>query len=203
MANFLEKGSRILAQGNASLSLATLSNFASSFGVGIIGIIVVPINLYYLGIEAYGIIGIFNAIQSFVWLFDFGISTTLSQQLAYLGNSNEVRSEKRDLIRTASLLNLATGLMISVVFAALSPLLSRFWVTPVSLSTTTVTFAFLILGGGFFIQWQLSLYSQALVGLEKQVSLNISNLVFAVLRSFGALPILHFYSRTIEAFLIW
>jgi O-antigen/teichoic acid export membrane protein len=59
------------------------------------------------------------------------------------------------------------------------------------------------MGGLAFVQWPLTFYQGALVGLQRQVRLMVLQIVFATLRGLGAIVILQFVSRTIEALLIW
>ena len=42
----------------------------------------VPLYVRYLGIEAYGLIGIFAMLQTYIALLDAGITPTLSRELA-------------------------------------------------------------------------------------------------------------------------
>ena len=57
-----------------STKVNVAANFASTIWTALLGIVFVPLYLQYIGIEAYGLIGIFNSIQSFIVLLDFGIS---------------------------------------------------------------------------------------------------------------------------------
>ena len=55
----------------------------------IIGIITLPLYLNYLGSEAYGLVGFFALMQSWMMLLDMGISPTLSREVAkFLGKKN-------------------------------------------------------------------------------------------------------------------
>ena len=66
-----------------------IANYIGQFYLIVIGIIMLPFYLEYLGAEAYGLVGFFALMQSWMVLLDMGISPTLSREVARVrGNSN-------------------------------------------------------------------------------------------------------------------
>ncbi|MDQ3181857.1 MAG: polysaccharide biosynthesis protein, partial [Acidobacteriota bacterium] len=65
----------------------------------------VPIYLHYIGIESYGLIGIFSSIQAFIILLDFGLSPTLNRELARLSALTDRTQEMHDIKRTLEIPN--------------------------------------------------------------------------------------------------
>ncbi len=60
-----------------STKVNVIANFVGNFWIAFLSIVFVPIYLHYIGIESYGLIGIFSSIQAFIILLDFGLSPTL------------------------------------------------------------------------------------------------------------------------------
>jgi len=48
------------------------------------GVAFVPLYIKYLGVEAYGLIGIFAILQSMLALLDMGMKPTLSRELSLI-----------------------------------------------------------------------------------------------------------------------
>jgi O-antigen/teichoic acid export membrane protein len=77
------------------------------------------------------------------------------------------------------------------------------WLKPVSFDAARTAAAIAMMGVATALQWPSALYSGGLRGVEQQVALNGLNVVFALLRSFGAIAVLVFISPTLEYFLGW
>jgi hypothetical protein len=66
----------------SKFKLNTLANYAGRFWLNLLSFLLVPVYLHYLGVEAYGLIGAFYAVISFINLLDLGLSTTVSREVA-------------------------------------------------------------------------------------------------------------------------
>jgi O-antigen/teichoic acid export membrane protein len=168
-----------------------------------LGIVFVPLYLYYVGIEAYGLIGIFNSIIAFIVLLDFGLSPTINRELARLSTQSEHSQEMHDLKRTLESVNWALATFIAVLFVSLAPVIARYWIHPKDLSVGDVTQALFIMSVNIAIQFSINFYTGGLMGMQKQLLLNTINIVCSTLRFVGAFLVLALYSPTIKAFLIW
>lgn len=186
-----------------STKINVISNAGASVWIALLNIIFVPLYLKYLGIEAYGIIGIFTSIQALINLLDFGLSPTINRELARLSVLPDSSQEMRDLKRTLELPNWIIAVSIALILAVLSPLIANYWVQPKNLSVSTVTQALIIIGVNIAVQFSANFYIGGLMGMQKQLLFNLINIFCASLRSLGAICILIFVSPTIQAFLLW
>ncbi|CAN5545960.1 oligosaccharide flippase family protein [soil metagenome] len=186
-----------------STNINAAANFAGSIWSALLGLIFVPIYLSYIGIEAYGLIGIFNSILAFIVLLDFGLSPTLNRELARLSVQEINAQEMRDLKSTLERVNWMSAALIALLFIVLAPLIARYWIQPKNLAVETVTQALLIMGINIAIQFTVNFYIGGLMGLQKQLLLNSINIVCSTLRFVGAFLVLMFYSPTLRAFLLW
>jgi O-antigen/teichoic acid export membrane protein len=186
-----------------STKINVIANVVSNGWTALLSIYFLPIYLHYVGVEAYGLIGIFSSIQAFINVLDFGLSPTLNRELARLSTIDDQAQAIHNLKRTLEIPNWICTVCIALFLSALSPLIARFWVQPKDLSIETVTAAFLIMSVNIAVQFSVNFYIGGLMGLRKQLLLSLINIFCATLRSIGAFVVLAFVSPTIEGFLLW
>lgn len=186
-----------------STKINVIANFVGNAWIALLSIVFVPIYLHYIGVESYGLIGVFSSIQAFIVLLDFGLSPTLNRELARLSALEDRTQEMHDIKRTLEIPNWIFAVFIALFLSALAPLIARFWVQPKDLSVETVTQAFIILGFNIAIQFSVNFYTGGLMGLQKQLLLSLINMFCGTLRSVGAFVVLAFVSPTIQSFLLW
>jgi len=163
----------------------------------------VPVYLHFLGIEAYGLIGIFLALVAILSLLDLGLGTTLNRELSRLSVQAGSAQQMRDLLRTLEIVYWVIGLLVGLVLVGLAPIIAVHWVKAQQLPQDSVERAFVIMGVAIACQWPLTLYSGGLSGLQRQVMLNSLSVVMVTVRNVGAAAVLWQVSSTIEAFLAW
>jgi O-antigen/teichoic acid export membrane protein len=186
-----------------STKINAIANFAGAIWSALLNIVFVPVYLHYMGIESYGLIGLFISIQAFIVLLDFGLSPTLNRELARLSASPDSVQEMHDIKRTLEIINWIIAVLIALFLCALAPLIAHFWIRPKDLTTETIMQALLIMSVNIAIQFSINFYVGGLMGLQKQLALNLINIIFATLRAVGCFVILAFVSTTLQAFLLW
>ena len=175
--------------------------FGNAWSAGI-GLLFVPIYLNYIGAEGYGLIGLFASLQVVLSLLDSGLSTTLNKELARLNALENAGRQMRNLVRTLGNVYWIIALTAGVTAFCISPLLAKYWVHPKVLSIETVTYSFMLLSISLIFQFPSGFYSGGLLGLQRQVMLNVLKILFATFKSIGALIVL-FISRSVLAFFAW
>ena len=76
------------------------ANIGGNIWTGLMGLVFVPLYIHFLGIEAYGLIGIFATLLALFGLLDMGLSGTLNREMARLAVREGNAQEMRDLVRT-------------------------------------------------------------------------------------------------------
>jgi len=180
-----------------------IANFGGGIWTSLMGLVFVPLYIHFLGIEAYGLIGIFATLMALFGLLDMGLSATMNREIARLAVRDGNAQEMRDLVRTLEIPYWAVGLFVSVIVIVLSQFIAYHWVNAKSLSPKTVQTAIMIMGLAVVFQWPAGFYSGGLRGLQRQVLLNGINIVMATFQGLGAVLILWLVSPTIEAFFSW
>jgi O-antigen/teichoic acid export membrane protein len=180
-----------------------LANFLGKGWSAAVALAFVPVYTRYLGIEAYGLVGIFSILTALVNLFDFGLSATINRELARRSAQNAGAAETRDLVRTLEVIYWSIGAVLGLAVLGASGVLASHWVRAGSLSIPTVRTSIALMAGVLALQWPLSFYGGGLLGLQRQGLWNGLVAGGATLRAVGAVVVLDRVSNTIVAFFVW
>lgn len=178
------------------------SGVAASAWSAVVSLLVVPLYLRYLGIEAYGLIGFFATLQSLFTLLDLGLGPTISREIARAAVDGTM-DEARDLLHTLAVVYWTTAAAITLVMIGCASLIARYWLSPEHLSLHTVTTAIMWMGVVIACRWPAALYMGALMGKEHMVGANALNILNIGFSNIGAVVILAFVSPTVNAFFAW
>ena len=168
-----------------------------------IGIVLVPVYIEYLGMEAYGLIGIFGVLQAWLVLVDLGLRPALGREMARFTAGAHSAEWIRDLLRSVEVVGIALSAAVFLGVAFGSPWLAENWVTSKTLSTSMVIQAFTAMGFVTALRFVENIYTSSLTGLQRQVQENLVSSTAAVIRGVGAIVVLAFISPTITAFFVW
>ena len=157
-----------------------------------------------MGIESWGLIGIFASLQVIFGLLDVGLGNTLNREMARLSVLPNKEQEMRNLVRTLEVIYWSIAVFVGIAVISLSTLISHHWIKAEGeLSPKTIEQALLIMGFVMALRMPIGLYSGALMGLQKQVLLNVINVTISTLSGVGAVLILWLILPTIQAFFLW
>lgn len=162
----------------------------------------VPLYVRLLGVEAYGVVGAFLTLQSFISLLDLGLGTTLTREFARMSGLGGRQQEMRDLLRTLEAAYLLISFVIVLAVWFLAPLLASHWLRLGKLSPLIVERGLRTAGIALAVQWPKNLYSAGLDGLQKQTSLAWLNAVTATIRGAITILALTFVAPTLEVFFL-
>jgi O-antigen/teichoic acid export membrane protein len=179
------------------------ANFAGSIWQALMGLIFIPLYIKFMGIESWGLIGIFATLQTVFGLLDMGLSSTLNREMSRLSVLPHKEQEMRNLVRTLEVLYWSIAVFAGITVVSLSPFISHHWIKAGQLSPKTIEQALLIMGLIMALQMPVGFYSGGLMGLQRQVLLNAVNVSISTLRGAGAVLILWLVSPTIQAFFLW
>ena len=188
------------------MSLLKKNISASLVGNGwnaLMALVFVPLYIKFMGVEAYGLVGIYASLQILSGLLDMGVSGTLNREMARLSVLPGREQEMRNLVRSLEIIYWGLALVIGIAVIAISPLIAHHWVRADQLSATTIEQAVLIIGFTLMLQWPLSFYASGLMGLQRQIILNVVTVIISTLRGVGAVAVLWLISPTIQAFFLW
>lgn len=186
-----------------SLKKNVIANYLGQGWVALMGLAFIPVYIKYLGIEAYGLIGIFALLQAWLSLLDMGMTPTLSREMARFSGGSHSNESIRDLLRSIEIIALGIAIIIALTIWLSAEWLASNWLKAETLPISTVAQAFTIMGLITALRFMESLYRSSIIGLQRQVLLNIVSSVTATLKWAGAVGILAWVSTSIEAFFLW
>ncbi|WP_429192652.1 oligosaccharide flippase family protein [Aeromonas salmonicida] len=176
-----------------------IANYIGQIYLAILGIAIVPFYVERLGAEGYGLVGFFALLQGGMQLLDMGISTMLAR---------EASRSRFDLVEAFRFKRLQQ--LILILFALIACIVAvlsfgaREWLATSWLKTSlpkeTVIFALSCIIISVCIRWQSGPLRSTLMGLERQVQLNVVNIVMATFRFPGSVVVLILTQDSIEAF---
>jgi len=167
------------------------------------GLVFIPVYIKFLGIEAYGLMGIFAMLQAWLVLLDLGMRPTLSREMArYTAGVHNAQSI-RDLLRSVEVIAITTAALIALLISLASSWLATQWLTAATIPTPVLSKALNLIGIVLGFRFVESVYASTIVGLQRQVVDNAISVSMATLRGLGAIGVLAYISPTVEAFFVW
>jgi O-antigen/teichoic acid export membrane protein len=178
------------------------ANFLGRFTIAIVGIISVPLYVRFLGIEAYGLLGVFATLQAAFAIVGNGLTSTMIREIARLSSDPSRAQEARNFARSLEIVHWLIGVIIAIPILLAAPLLAK-WVNSGSLSPTVIRQGIIVVALVIMLQSPQSLYDGGLIGLQKQVVTNVIGVFAALIRSIGAILLLKYVAPSLQLFLLW
>lgn len=186
-----------------SLKRNLVANYLGQAWTGLIGLAFIPLYVSYLGIESFGLIGLFTLLQTWFTLLDLGMTPTLGREMARFTAGARSAQSIRDLLRSIEVISVGIALLIAALIAMMSSWLAAEWLNVNQLEPESVAYAIALMGGVIALRFVEGLYRGGLMGLQRQVYVNAANGLYATLRAAGAVAVLAWWSPTIEAYFLW
>ena len=187
----------------SSLKKNVVANFAGSAWTGLMGVIFVPLYIQLMGVESFGIIGIFASLQAMFAVLDLGLSQALAREMARLSVDQKNTPRMADTARTLEIIYWGIALVVVAVIMMASHFIAYYWLNPEKLSREFLQEALWIMALVVGLRWPVSLYMGGLNGLQRQVLVNLLLAIFATLQGVGSLAVLWLIQPTIQAFFFW
>jgi len=180
-----------------------IANYLGQGWVALMGLAFIPLYIKYLGIEVYGLIGLFAVLQASLSLLDMGMTPTLGREMARFTGGGHTAQSIRDLLRTIEVIALCIALFIAGGVALGANWVATHWVSAEKLPVEIIAQSFTIMGILVALRFMEGIYRSSIVGLQRQVLFNIVNSIMATLRGVGSVAILAWVSPSIQAFFLW
>ena len=179
------------------------ANFVGSAWTSIISILFIPLYIHFMGIESYGLVGFYVTLQALFAIFDMGITSTISRELAKLSACKDSHQEMRNLMRTMELIYWIISILIISIIMLLAPWIASKWINASQTSSETIKLAIMLMGFLVGMRMLYGFYNGGLLGLQRQVISNVTKIAIETLKNAGVVIVLWLVSPTIIAFFIW
>lgn len=172
-----------------SLKHNIAANYVSQLYVTIIGIVMVPIYVRYMGAEAYGLVGFYAMLQAWFQLLDMGLTPTMARETSrFNGGATDALSLRR-LLRALEGIFFAVALIGGGLIVLLSGSIARSWLKVETLPLAEVRHAIVMMGFIIALRWICGLYRGAINGFEGLVWLSTFNIAIATARFVFVVPL--------------
>ena len=183
-----------------SLKSNIAAGYASQLWTALIGIVLMPLYLKYMGSEAYGLVGFFVMLQAIFNVLDLGLTPTIARESArYYGGALRA-------LAFCQLFRSLTVLFACVAFAgggalfALAPYISEHWLKIRDLPLAEVLGAVQIMAFSVALRWMGGLFRGVISGSERLIWLSGFNAAIAALRFGGVLISMWLWGYTPRVF---
>jgi O-antigen/teichoic acid export membrane protein len=192
----------------ASIKHNVLANYAAQIYTSVIGIVMAPVYLTFMGVEAYGLIGFFTMMTAWFQLLDMGLTPTIARETARFRGGAIGVATLRALLRALEAIFAAVSLVGAAVLVLLSNQIAVHWLNVKSLPIEQVAYAVMLMGLAVPLRWMSGLYRGVINGFEHQVWLSAYNIAIATARfvgvlivfvTFGASPVYFFIYQLVVA----
>jgi len=180
-----------------------LVNYLGQGWTALMSVAFIPFYIHYLGIESYGLIGLFVLLQSWMTMLDFGLAPILNREMARMKAGATSASAARTVLRGAEIAVGGASLVAAAVVWAGSGWLAEHWLRVDTLPVAAVAFAISVMGLTAATRSVEGLYRGAALGQDRQAFVNVVTSGMATLRGAGAVAVLAWVQPSVAAFFLW
>ena len=182
------------------------TDLAVSIGTGgvsaALGLLVVPIYVRLLGVEAYGLVGFLALLQGLLTILDLGLMPTAMRSVAHHRALDDPESARRLIAALASWYALVGG-MIGLIIVGGSGWIATHWLDPRNLPAGTVTTSVALIGVILALRWPTGIYAGALIGCQRLTLVSLVNLAITVATASGGIALLVLVQPRVELLFFW
>ena len=179
--------------------------FANSLGQTYLilsSLIATPFFLQILGDEAFGIIGFYIILMTWMNFLDIGFTPAFGRLIAYEKDKTDSDKKVASVFKSDQKI-LFLSLLVITISIFQSKNISQEWINSVSLSNDLIDDSIKIMFLIIALRWFRVLYISGINGLEDQVWLSSANAIFATLRNFAIIPLLIIFPNIIFFYFIY
>lgn len=171
-----------------SLKRNITANYVSQLYVTLIGIVMVPMYVQYMGMEAYGLVGFFAMLQAWFQLLDLGLTPTMSRETARFRGGATGGDSLRALLRSLEWIFIAVAVFGCLMIIFFSDTIASTWLKVEKLPLIQVERSITLMAVIVALRWVSGLYRGAINGFEQLVWLSGFNIAIATLRFVLVIP---------------
>lgn len=177
-----------------------LANLLSGVWIAVLTLVVTPIQVGLLGVEAYAVIGFITTLQVMLGVFDLGLASTLTREIARDQSLNH--SSSTPLIRTALSIYWLMALALAATLMVAAKSIAHAWFRETHADPLVLEYAMQVVALFLALRWPVAMYSGVLAGAQRMDVLNLAKGVLTSVRLIGGVVIIVIY-RDLPSFLHW
>jgi O-antigen/teichoic acid export membrane protein len=184
----------------SNLATNVISNILGAGWLAVVQLVLVPLYVRLLGIEAYGLVGFYVTLQGVLKILEFGLSPTINRELARYSVRPDLAGEANDFTRTFELICWVMAAIIAIGVYLLAPWIAFRWLRGGSIPHETLLNSVRCMGLLAALQWPLTFYQSGLLGLQRQALLNITKSLMVTFTGLAGIAVLVQWERSIVLF---
>lgn len=184
-----------------NLNKNIVANIASSSVISGLQFVTVPIYLYFLGAEVWGLLSALLVVFGVFRFLDLGMSQVLPREIATRFSNGEITPARRILVAFEIIYTSTAVIGFIVIYISSSYIATR-WLKLDGITGNEASLSLKLLSLQFLFQWPISCYQAGLVGIQRQVLLANIQIIFAIFKYIGAALALYFISPTLIVYQI-
>jgi O-antigen/teichoic acid export membrane protein len=181
------------------------ANIAGQIWSVLLAIICTPFFIKLLGIEGYALIAFYTVLQATLQILDLGLAPTVNREVARLSpkaNPGDIR-ELGQFAATAQRWYWTLGCGTGIVMYFATPCIANAWLNTGNILQDDVTDSAKLFGLLACLQWPVLFYQNGLLGMQRQVTLNLITIPFSALSNLGGLLFLWLGPRSVASLFSW
>lgn len=164
----------------------TVANTLGLLTGPVLSLVLVPFYIHYLGLESYGLVGFFTALQLVLAVFSQGISIALQRETAQRLADPVAASSTQALLRSFEALYGAIGVLCALALLVASGFIASSWLRLDEIDVFTARLALMFLSVRIGASFLYGLYQSIFIGSQRQVLGNAISVSGAVLSATSA-----------------
>ena len=184
----------------ATLNRNIFANLAGGLWIAALTVVITPLQVRLLGIEAYGLVGLITVLQIVLGAFDLGLSATITQRIS--SDTSKGLSASTELINSASTIYWGLAALMGGALWLAAPAIGSNWLNSSTLSSDTVLFALKTIAFYLALRWPIAFYSGLISGLQRMDVLNVIKAGAISVRLVGGVAVL-LWQADLIIFLTW
>jgi O-antigen/teichoic acid export membrane protein len=186
-----------------SLKRNILASYASQIYVTLIGVVMLPFYIKYMGAEAYGLVGFFVMLQAWFQLLDMGLTPTMTRETArFQGGGTDALSLRR-LLRALEIIFIGVAIVGAIFLIASASTIAEHWLKVQQLSLVEVANAIKLMAIIVAMRWICGLYRGTINGFERLVWLGGFNAAIATARFVLVIPLFIYLGASLTYFFVF
>jgi O-antigen/teichoic acid export membrane protein len=165
-----------------------VASYVGQIYVTLIAIVMVPMYVRYMGVEAYGLVGFFAMLQVWFNLLDMGLTPTMARETARFNGGATDPGALRDLLRAMEGIFTAVAVLGAASLIASSGAIAGNWLKVQQLPLIEVQHSIMLMAAIVALRWISALYRGVVNGFERLVWLSGFNILMATARFVLVIP---------------
>ena len=186
-----------------SFKINIIANYISNFYVTLIGIVMIPMYLRFMGPEAYGLVGFYTMLQAWFILLDFGLAPTMARETARFRGGATNAVDLRLLLRVLECIFVGVAVLSSTLMIFGSGAIAGNWLKVERLPISEVKHAIMLMSVIVSMRLVCGLYRGAINGFERLVWLGCFNTFVATARFIVVMPIFIYWGTRPTQFFLY